>query len=305
MFTRFSHKTFIKIKLVVVKTNPLFKILGRINNINNFKGFETSIKQLKGDVLEFQQSGSFNIDSAINDSPYLTNVDRSHEYASADIKTNWGEEYGLKALFDGKVSAKAQSISHFQRFMEYKSVSGRTNLCFEDFITEKGLNPEEILATDPIYSGQMRLIPSDQAEEAIAYLKQQIAKKHPGLTYLLNGWTILLGRTASENDELLRHHVKGQDMWMHTRDYSGGYVFIKNRNGKTIPLDILLNAGNLAVYHSKARKNGSADLYYTQVKHLRRAKNAPKGTVLPTNEKNLSIKIESERLKIMEEALQD
>ena len=91
-------------------------------------------------------------------------------------------------------------------------------------------------------------------------------------------------------------------MWMHTRDYSGGYVFIKNRNGKTIPLDILLNAGNLAVYHSKARKNGSADLYYTQVKHLRRAKNAPKGTVLPTNEKNLSIKLENSRLKIMEEA---
>ena len=92
---------------------------------------------------------------------------------------------------------------------------------------------------------------------------------------------------------------------MHTRDYSGGYVFIKNRNGKTIPLDILLNAGNLAVYHSKARKNGRADLYYTQVKHLRRAKNAPKGTVLPTNEKNLSIKLENSRLKIMEEALQE
>ena len=147
------------------------------NNINNFKGFETSIKQLKGDVLEFHQSGTFNINSAINDSSYLTNVDRSHEYASADIITNWGEEYGLKALFDGQASAKAQSISHFQRFMEYKSVSGRINLSFEEFITEKGLKPEEILASDPIYSGQMRLIPLDQAEEAIAYLKQQIAKK--------------------------------------------------------------------------------------------------------------------------------
>lgn len=147
------------------------------NNINKFKGFETNIKQLKGDILEFQQSGSFNINSAIKASSYLTNVDRSHEYASADIITNWGEEYGLKALFDGKASAKAQSVSHFQRFMEYKSVSGRINLSFEEFITEKGLNPEEILASDPIYSGQMRLIPSDQAEEAIAYLKQQIAKK--------------------------------------------------------------------------------------------------------------------------------
>lgn len=180
------YKDFTDIAGVTYGTNKADAYVSRVdsacknleNNINNFKGFETSIKQLKGDVLEFQQSGSFNIDSAINDSPYLTNVDRSHEYASADIKTNWGEEYGLKALFDGQVSAKAQSISHFQRFMEYKSVSGRINLSFEDFITEKGLNPKEILATDPIYSGQMRLIPSDQAEEAIAYLKQQIAKKN-------------------------------------------------------------------------------------------------------------------------------
>ena len=86
-------------------------------------------------------------------------------------------------------------------------------------------------------------------------------------------------------------------MWLHVRDYHGGYVFIKNRPGKTVPLEILLYAGNLAVYYSKARKNGSADLYYTQVKHLRRAKNAPKGTVLPTNEKNLFIKLDEAKIR--------
>ena len=54
----------------------------------------------------------------------------------------------------------------------------------------------------------------------------------------------------------------------------------------------MLYAGNLAVYYSKARKNGQADLYYTQVKFLRRAKNGPKGLVLPTQEKNLTIKLD-------------
>jgi len=130
--------------------------------------------------------------------------------------------------------------------------------------------------------------------------KQQIKKEHPGLVYEIEGWRILVGRTAGENDELLRHHVKGFDLWLHTRDWAGGYVFIKNRPGKTVPLDILLNAGNLAVYYSKARKAQTADLYYTQVKYLRRAKNAPKGTVLPTNEKNLTISLDQERLRKME-----
>ena len=147
------------------------------DNINKFKGFETGIKQLKGDIQEFRSSGTFNINAALNESEYQTVVDRSHGYASADITTNWGEEYGLKALYNGTASAKAQSISQFQRFMEYRAISGRTDVTFENFLIEKRLDPGKILASDPIYSGQMRLIPSDQLEEAIAFLKKQIANK--------------------------------------------------------------------------------------------------------------------------------
>ncbi len=131
--------------------------------------------------------------------------------------------------------------------------------------------------------------------------KTDSEKNKTGLKYELEGWTILVGRTANENDELLRHSVKGQDLWLHTRDYAGGYVFIKARKEKTVPLDILLYAGNLAVYHSKARKNGEADLYYTQVKHLRRAKDGPKGLVLPTQEKNLFIKLDHDRMRKLDE----
>ena len=131
--------------------------------------------------------------------------------------------------------------------------------------------------------------------------RQQEQSERPGLSYELKGWTILVGRDATENDELLRHYVKGADLWFHTRDYPGGYVFIKARSGKTVPLEIMLSAGNLAVYYSKARKNAEADLYYTQVKHLRRAKNGPKGRVLPSNEKNLHIKMDSAILRQLEE----
>lgn len=133
--------------------------------------------------------------------------------------------------------------------------------------------------------------------------KQQEKQERPGLMYQINGWTIFVGRDANENDELLRHYTKGADMWFHTRDFAGGYIFIKNRPGKTIPLEIMLIAGNLAVYHSKARKNAQADLYYTQVKHLRRAKNGPKGLVLPTNEKNLHIKLDKSILRKLEQNL--
>lgn len=135
--------------------------------------------------------------------------------------------------------------------------------------------------------------------------KQKQKKSHPGLDYTVNGWYILVGRDADENDELLRHHVRGNDMWLHTRDTPGGYVFIKYRAGKTIPLDILLDAGNLALYFSKSRAAGKADLYYTEVKHLRRAKNGPKGLVIPTHEKNLNVVLDKNRLARLEAARQE
>ena len=131
--------------------------------------------------------------------------------------------------------------------------------------------------------------------------KQKIKKNHPGLDYTINGWYILVGRDANENDELLRHHVRGEDLWLHVRDFSGGYVFIKARKGKTVPLEILLDAANLAVHYSKARNNTKVDLYYTHVKYLRRAKNGPKGLVLPTQEKNLCITPDKKRISALDE----
>jgi predicted ribosome quality control (RQC) complex YloA/Tae2 family protein len=135
-----------------------------------------------------------------------------------------------------------------------------------------------------------------------AKLSAKNGTTRPGLSFKRGDWLILVGRDASENDELLRRHVRGNDLWLHARDYHGSYVFIKQRSGKTVPLDILLDAGNLAVFYSKGRNNAKGDLFYTQVKYLRRAKDGPKGLVIPTQEKNLHIKLDKERLRVLEDA---
>ena len=125
--------------------------------------------------------------------------------------------------------------------------------------------------------------------------------KRPGLSFRRKDWLIMVGRDAAENDTLLRRHVKGNDLWLHARDFPGSYVFIKQRAGKSFPLDILLDAGNLAIFYSKGRNNGEGDLFYTPVKYLRRSKNGPKGLVIPTQEKNLHVTVEASRLRELEE----
>ena len=122
-------------------------------------------------------------------------------------------------------------------------------------------------------------------------------EKQVGLTFKSGIFTILVGRNAQENEALLRRAVRGNDWWLHTRDYSGGYVFIKSIRGKSIPLETLLDGGNLALHYSKGRSGGSGDLYYTQVKYLKRVKGGKVGLVLPMQAKNITIRLDQERLR--------
>ena len=130
------------------------------SDINSFTGYNTITDKLKGDIAEFWHSGTFNIDAAVKGSNSQTYVNRSHDFASADITSNYGIEYGLKYYADGRKSADAQSLSFFQRYAEYKSQTGRTDLSFLDYLKEKGIDEESVMY-DPIYSGQVRIIPAD------------------------------------------------------------------------------------------------------------------------------------------------
>ncbi len=204
----------------------------------------------------------------------------------------------IRIKIDPKKNAQENASSYYNTYK--KTVSGLADL--EHDIQKAKKELLDLEATYQQLCKEPNPLRLQQMLRKQTTPKQQVEKKRPGLSYQVDDWTILVGRTAAENDELLRRHVKGLDMWFHTRDYAGGYVFVKNRPGKTIPLSIMLCAGNLAVYHSKARKAGKADLYYTQVKHLRRAKDGPKGLVLPSQEKNLLVQLDKEILQKLEAA---
>ena len=198
----------------------------------------------------------------------------------------------VKILIDPNKNAQENASEYYKNYK--KAISGSEELKHDIEIAEKQIEKLDKLYQDIL--NEKNPVKIEQMLRRDSTPSQKKDKGHPGLDYTVEGWYILVGRDANENDELLRHYVKGQDLWLHVRDFPGGYVFIKSQKGKTVPLNILLDAANLAVYYSKARKNTKVDLYYTQVKYLRRAKNGPKGLVIPTQEKNLCISPDKERL---------
>lgn len=198
----------------------------------------------------------------------------------------------IRLLIDPEKSAQENAADYYKNYK--KAVSGSEELIHDIEIAKRQI--EKLDAQYQEILSESNPVKIEQLLRRDSTPKQQQKKTHPGLDYTVNGWYILVGRDANENDELLRHHVRGDDLWLHVRDFPGGYVFIKHKKDKTVPLDILLDAANLAVYYSKARNSGKTDLYYTHVKYLRRAKNGPKGLVLPTQEKNLCIEPDKQRL---------
>ena len=233
----------------------------------------------------------------------LANLYRIPQGASSvELEDYAADNRIIRIALDPRKTAQENAAGYYERYK--KAVSGLEALTDDIEVSKRtlaALNEElaKLRGEENPY-----LIEKVLHKRKIPVQRKQAAqeKERPGLTFYHDGWILYVGRTAAENDELLRHHVRGKDMWLHVRDYSGGYVFIKNKNGKTVPLPVLIAAGNLAVFYSKARRNGQADLYYTAVKNLRRAKNAPKGTVLPSNEKNLSIKLDPAVLKQLEQS---
>lgn len=144
------------------------------NDLNDFSGFRTDPSKLKGDIAEFWHAGSFNADAAANNSEICLTIDRSHEFASADLTASDGTAFGLKFYRTGAESAKQQAKSVFERFQEYKARGGVKPL--DKFLADRGYSDATVL-NDPVYNGQVRIIPEDQYQNAVAWLQRKIEKE--------------------------------------------------------------------------------------------------------------------------------
>lgn len=78
----------------------------------------------------------------------------------------------MKYYIDARASAKAQSVSIFQRYKEYQGKGVSDSL--EKFLSDRGYSEADTILSDPIYAGQIRIIPRDQLEDAVAWLERMI-----------------------------------------------------------------------------------------------------------------------------------
>lgn len=94
-----------------------------------------------------------------------------------------------------------------------------------------------------------------------------------------DGFEILVGKGAKDNDFLTFRIAKSSDLWMHAADYPGSHVVVKNPNRQEIPQKTLLEAAQVAAFFSHAREQPKVAVHYTQKKFVNKPKGASAGLV--------------------------
>ncbi|HTK36963.1 MAG TPA: NFACT family protein [Pyrinomonadaceae bacterium] len=94
-----------------------------------------------------------------------------------------------------------------------------------------------------------------------------------------DGFEILVGKRAKDNDYLTFRVAGSLDMWLHAADYPGSHVVVRTPSRKEIPQRTLLEAAQLAAFYSDAGQQPKAAVHYTQKKFVNKPRGAAPGLV--------------------------
>lgn len=122
--------------------------------------------------------------------------------------------------------------------------------------------------------------------------RRQSAETVPGARRYLSsdGYEILVGRAARDNDQLTFKVARPHDLWLHAADYPGSHVVVRNHaRNADIPQRTVHEAAQLAAHFSQARADAKVAVNYAQRKFLSKPRGAAPGLVRMSSFKTLLV----------------
>jgi predicted ribosome quality control (RQC) complex YloA/Tae2 family protein len=98
--------------------------------------------------------------------------------------------------------------------------------------------------------------------------------------YLIEGFEVLVGKNAKNNDLLTQQYAYKEDLWLHARDATGSHVVVKYKSGQVFTNSLIEKAASLAAYYSKRRNETLSPVIVTRKKFVRKPKGLPDGMVV-------------------------
>ncbi len=103
-----------------------------------------------------------------------------------------------------------------------------------------------------------------------------------------DGFRVLVGRSNRQNDTLTLKTASKNDVWLHTQDVPGAHTILVT-DGKTPSDEAIVEAAQIAAYHSRARESSRAAVDYTLVRNVTKPQGARPGMVIFVKNKTLFV----------------
>ena len=104
-----------------------------------------------------------------------------------------------------------------------------------------------------------------------------------------DGYEVVVGRSARDNDQLTFKVARPNDVWMHAGDYPGSHVIIRNASKVEIPHRTIIEAAQLAAKFSQASKDAKVAVHYTPRKFISKPKGAAPGLVRMSSFRSITV----------------
>lgn len=215
--------------------------------------------------------------------------------ASAELE-NFYEPEGrlIKIALDTALTPAQNAQAYYKRYRKAKSAAGRLTGLIEQSEEQRAyidsvLDLLSRAATqDEIEAIRQELEASGVLGRGRARRDKRAVKLEPVKYISSDGFTILAGRSNTQNDQLTLKTASKQDMWLHTQKIHGSHVIIVS-GGREIPRATLEQAARIAALHSRARDSSGVPVDYTQVKNVRKPAGAKPGMVIYDNYRTLYV----------------
>lgn len=127
--------------------------------------------------------------------------------------------------------------------------------------------------------------------------KNKIKKSKPNkelsfnpIKYVIDGYTIFVGKNNKENDYLTLKYANRCDLWFHTKDFHGSHTILKIDNALPYPnSNTLVKVAKIAALHSKAKNSSNVPVDFCEVKYVKKPSGSKPGMVIYTNNKTLNV----------------
>jgi predicted ribosome quality control (RQC) complex YloA/Tae2 family protein len=124
-----------------------------------------------------------------------------------------------------------------------------------------------------------------------ARAKQKASTAIPGMRRYRSsdGYEVIVGRSARDNDQLTFRVARPNDLWLHAGDYPGSHVIVRNSSRDEIPHRTIIEAAQLAAKFSQAGSDSKVTIHYTQRKFLTKPKGAAPGLVRMSSFRSVTV----------------